>query len=184
MVEDRLVPGEALEAHDLLGEERAVVAKLNVPLAREVAEALVEGHGDRITARLTRKRNDCSAMAMSSAESRISSQNRPAERFPKSDVGSVVRRENRSEPPHPVEEERHRITREIEQREIGEAVFGLTKAHLGPREELPEAGNDLDIYDIRSGKPALVPNAPSGPRPTLTGVDAVVDRRRSVEDDQ
>src|ERR671930_570597 len=37
VVEDRLVAGEALEAHDLLGEERAVVAKLDVPLTREVA---------------------------------------------------------------------------------------------------------------------------------------------------
>ena len=44
VVEDRLVAGEALEAHDLLGQERAVVAELDVPLARNVAEALVEGH--------------------------------------------------------------------------------------------------------------------------------------------
>jgi len=45
VVEDRLVPGEALEAHDLLGEQRAVVAELHVPLARDVTEALVERHG-------------------------------------------------------------------------------------------------------------------------------------------
>ena len=44
VVQDRLVAGEALEAHDLLGQQRAVVAELDVPLARDVAEALVEGH--------------------------------------------------------------------------------------------------------------------------------------------
>jgi hypothetical protein len=37
VVEDRLVPGEALEPHHLLGEERAVVAELDVALARNVA---------------------------------------------------------------------------------------------------------------------------------------------------
>ena len=45
VVQDRLVPGEALEAHHLLGEERPVLAELDVPLARDVAEALVERHG-------------------------------------------------------------------------------------------------------------------------------------------
>ena len=49
VVQDRLVPGEPLEAHHLFGEERAVVAKLDVPLARNVAEALVERHGERIS---------------------------------------------------------------------------------------------------------------------------------------
>jgi hypothetical protein len=44
VVEDRLVAGEALEAHHLLGEERPVVAELDVALARNVAEALVERH--------------------------------------------------------------------------------------------------------------------------------------------
>jgi hypothetical protein len=50
VVEDRLVPREALEPHDLLGQELPVVAKLDVALARNVAETLVDGHGDRITA--------------------------------------------------------------------------------------------------------------------------------------
>ena len=44
VVEDRLVPGEALEAHDLLGQQRPVVAELDVALARDVAEALVHRH--------------------------------------------------------------------------------------------------------------------------------------------
>src|SRR5206468_2068571 len=43
VVEDRLVPGESLEPHHLLGEKRPVLAKLDVPLARDVAETLVEG---------------------------------------------------------------------------------------------------------------------------------------------
>jgi hypothetical protein len=56
VVEDRLVAGEALEAHHLLGQERAVVAELDVPLARNVAEALVEGHRGKDTPdRLTRR---------------------------------------------------------------------------------------------------------------------------------
>src|SRR5437867_1481456 len=50
VVEDRLVPGEALEAHDLLREQRAVVTELNVALARHVAEALVERHGEESSA--------------------------------------------------------------------------------------------------------------------------------------
>ena len=45
VVEDRLVPREALEPHDLLGQQRAVVAELDVALPRNVAEALVERHG-------------------------------------------------------------------------------------------------------------------------------------------
>ncbi len=45
VVQDRLVAGEPLEPHHLLGEERAVVAKLDVALPRNVAEALVERHG-------------------------------------------------------------------------------------------------------------------------------------------
>src|SRR5439155_4994368 len=49
VVEDRLVPGEALEAHDLFGEECSVLAELDVPLARDVAEALVEGHAGGIS---------------------------------------------------------------------------------------------------------------------------------------
>ena len=45
VVQDRLHPDEALHAHDLLGQERSVVAELDVTLARDVAEALVERHG-------------------------------------------------------------------------------------------------------------------------------------------
>ena len=44
VVEDRLVPGEALEAHDLLGQERAVLTELDVALARHAAEALIGRH--------------------------------------------------------------------------------------------------------------------------------------------
>ena len=51
MVEDRLVPREALEAHHLFGQQRPVVAELDVPLARNLAESLVEGHGGRIVRR-------------------------------------------------------------------------------------------------------------------------------------
>ena len=51
VVEDRLVPREALEAHHLFGQQRPVVAELDVPLARNVAESLVEGHGGRIVRR-------------------------------------------------------------------------------------------------------------------------------------
>ena len=50
VVEDRLVPREALEAHHLLGEERPVLAELDVPLARDVAHADVEGHRREDTA--------------------------------------------------------------------------------------------------------------------------------------
>jgi hypothetical protein len=52
VVEDRLVPGESLEAHDLLGEERAVLPELDVTLAGHAAEALIGRHGDRISAAL------------------------------------------------------------------------------------------------------------------------------------
>ena len=45
VVQDRLVAGEALEAHDLLGQERPVLPELDVALAWEAAEALVGGHG-------------------------------------------------------------------------------------------------------------------------------------------
>ena len=44
VVEDRLVPREALEPHDLLGQEPAVLAEDDVSLARDVPAALVEGH--------------------------------------------------------------------------------------------------------------------------------------------
>ncbi len=44
VVQDRLVPREALEAHDLLGEEGSVVAELDVPLPRNLASALVGRH--------------------------------------------------------------------------------------------------------------------------------------------
>ena len=44
VVEDRLVPREPLEAHDLLGEERAVLAEHDVTLGRNLAETLVERH--------------------------------------------------------------------------------------------------------------------------------------------
>ena len=36
VVQDRLVPGEALEAHDLLGQEPAVLAEHDVALARDL----------------------------------------------------------------------------------------------------------------------------------------------------
>ena len=51
VVEDRLVPDEALEAHYLLGQERAVVTELDVALARNVAAYLVRGHGRRLPPR-------------------------------------------------------------------------------------------------------------------------------------
>jgi heme-degrading monooxygenase HmoA len=57
VVEDRLVPDEALEAHDLLREERPVVAELNVALAREAPEPLVRGHGRRISSVRTNRLN-------------------------------------------------------------------------------------------------------------------------------
>ena len=44
VVQDRLVAGEALEAHDLLGQEPSVLAKDDVALARELPATLVEGH--------------------------------------------------------------------------------------------------------------------------------------------
>jgi hypothetical protein len=44
VVQDRLVPGEALEAHDLLGQEPPVLAEDDVALARELSAPLVEGH--------------------------------------------------------------------------------------------------------------------------------------------
>jgi len=49
VVQDRLVPDEALEPHDLFGQERAVVAKLDVAFARDLAAALIGRHGRRIT---------------------------------------------------------------------------------------------------------------------------------------
>src|SRR2546430_3213309 len=49
VVEDRLVAGEALEPHHLFGEERPVLAELDVPLAGDVAEALVERHRRSLT---------------------------------------------------------------------------------------------------------------------------------------
>jgi hypothetical protein len=45
VVQDRLVPGEALEPEDLLGQERPVVTELDVALARNVPEPLVHRHG-------------------------------------------------------------------------------------------------------------------------------------------
>ena len=45
VVQDRLVPGEALEAHDLLGQEPPVLAEDDVALARKLPASLVEGHG-------------------------------------------------------------------------------------------------------------------------------------------
>ena len=44
VVQDRLVAREALEAHDLLGQEPSVLAEDDVTLARDVPAALVEGH--------------------------------------------------------------------------------------------------------------------------------------------
>src|SRR5262249_6528396 len=44
VVEDRFVAREALEAHDLLGQEPAVLAEHDVALARELPARLVEGH--------------------------------------------------------------------------------------------------------------------------------------------
>src|SRR5439155_11229716 len=49
VVEDRLVAGEALEAQDFLGEEGPGLPMLDVPLARNLAEALIERHERRIT---------------------------------------------------------------------------------------------------------------------------------------
>jgi len=50
VVQDRLHPDEALHAHDLLGQERPVVTELDVALSRNVPQALVERHADRISA--------------------------------------------------------------------------------------------------------------------------------------
>ena len=44
MVQDRLVAREALEAHDLLGQQRAVVPELDVPLSGDVPAALIGRH--------------------------------------------------------------------------------------------------------------------------------------------
>src|SRR6202011_6298937 len=49
VIENRLVPCEPLEPHDLLGQERAVVAELNVTLARHLAPPLIGRHGRRIS---------------------------------------------------------------------------------------------------------------------------------------
>ena len=50
VVQDRLVPREALEAHDLLGQQASVVAELDVALPWDVAADLVGGHGAKVTA--------------------------------------------------------------------------------------------------------------------------------------
>src|SRR5262249_55660762 len=50
VVQDRLHPDEALHPHDLFGQERSVVPKLDVALPRDVPQALVEGHGYRLAA--------------------------------------------------------------------------------------------------------------------------------------
>jgi hypothetical protein len=44
VVQDRLVAGEALESHHLLGEEGAVVPELDVALAGDLASALIRRH--------------------------------------------------------------------------------------------------------------------------------------------
>ncbi len=54
VVEDRLVPGEALEPHDLLGQEPPVLAEDDVTLARNVSAALVERHGSPFRSRWDR----------------------------------------------------------------------------------------------------------------------------------
>ncbi len=48
VVQDRLHPGEALQAHDLFGQERPVVPKLRMPLPGHRTKTLVEGHAGRI----------------------------------------------------------------------------------------------------------------------------------------
>ena len=50
VVEDRLVPGEALEAHDLLGQQGPVVTELDVALARNVSANLIRRHAAKVTA--------------------------------------------------------------------------------------------------------------------------------------
>jgi hypothetical protein len=47
VVQDRLVAGEALEAHHLLGQESSVVAELDVALRGNLASALVRRHRQR-----------------------------------------------------------------------------------------------------------------------------------------
>src|SRR4051794_18716938 len=54
VVEDRLVAGEALEPHHLFGEERSVLPELDVALARDVAEALVERHPKTVSGTCSR----------------------------------------------------------------------------------------------------------------------------------
>src|SRR5581483_3542968 len=49
VVEDRLEPREALEAHHLLREQRSVVPGHHVALPGQLAEALVERHAGRIS---------------------------------------------------------------------------------------------------------------------------------------
>src|SRR3954468_17058150 len=55
VVQDRLVPGEALEAHHLLGQERSVVPELDVALPRNFAAALI-GRLDARIEKASRKR--------------------------------------------------------------------------------------------------------------------------------
>src|SRR5438874_3421145 len=50
VVQDRLHPDETLHPHDLFGQERSVVSELDVTLAGDVAQTLVERHGYRISA--------------------------------------------------------------------------------------------------------------------------------------
>src|SRR5947208_11819597 len=50
VVQDRLQPDETLHPHDLFGQERSVVSELDVTLAGDVAQTLVERHGYRISA--------------------------------------------------------------------------------------------------------------------------------------
>ena len=57
VVEDRLEAREALEAHHLFGEQRAVVAMHDVPLPGQVTESLVERHEWRISARGSARRS-------------------------------------------------------------------------------------------------------------------------------
>src|SRR5205814_7222771 len=49
VVQDRLVAGEALETHHFFGQQSPVLAELNMPLARDVAEELIEGHAGRLS---------------------------------------------------------------------------------------------------------------------------------------
>jgi hypothetical protein len=52
VVEDRLVSREPLEPHHLLGQERAVLPKLDVALAGKTSELLIHGHAGSITTAL------------------------------------------------------------------------------------------------------------------------------------